>query len=51
MIITVLCSVFAHGITAFPGANWYANRMMTMSDQMPEMLKIKAMRTRLTMKK
>ena len=39
MIITVLISVFAHGLTAYPGANWYANRMDDEQDtqgQMPE---------------
>ena len=38
-IVTVLISIFAHGLTAYPGANWYANRMDDKQDtqgQMPE---------------
>ena len=27
MVITVLISVFAHGLTAVGGANWYGDRM------------------------
>ena len=27
VVATVLISVFAHGLTAFPGANWYAARV------------------------
>jgi NhaP-type Na+/H+ or K+/H+ antiporter len=27
VMITVLCSVFAHGLTAAPGARWYGQRM------------------------
>lgn len=40
MVITVLISVFAHGLTAYPGANWYANRIADQQDtcdRMPEM--------------
>ncbi len=48
MIITVFCSVFAHGLTAFPGANWYGNQMANISEDMPEMTEIKAMPTRLS---
>ncbi len=47
MVITVLCSVFAHGITAFPCANWYAKSIATVDQDMPEMITIKAMPTRL----
>ena len=28
MAIAVLISVFAHDLTAFPGANWYAKRIL-----------------------
>ncbi len=37
MVITVFISIFAHGLTAFPGANWYANRMSNQEnhDQVP----------------
>ena len=48
MIITVFCSVFAHGLTAFPGANWYENKMANMSEDMPEMTEVKAMPTRIS---
>ncbi|WP_228024591.1 hypothetical protein [cf. Phormidesmis sp. LEGE 11477] len=27
MAVTVLLSIFAHGLTAFPGANWYGQKM------------------------
>ncbi|MDR9402774.1 MAG: cation:proton antiporter [Halothece sp. Uz-M2-17] len=37
MVVTVLCSVFAHGLTAFPGAHWYGMHMTKASDDMPEM--------------
>lgn len=32
-MITVLISVFAHGLTAFPGANWYAKHMENCKQQ------------------
>lgn len=48
MVIAVLCSVFAHGLTAFPGANWYASQTATISEDMPEMKQVKAMPTRLS---
>lgn len=37
MVTTVLCSVFAHGLTAFPGAYWYGMHMEQASEDMPEM--------------
>ena len=40
MVVTVLISVFAHGLTAFPGVNWYANRISSKKSTdtcMPEM--------------
>ena len=40
MVITVLISIFAHGITAYPGSRWYANRIADKKDlhhKMPEM--------------
>ena len=33
VVITVLLSVFAHGVTAFPGANWYARRMNSIQEK------------------
>jgi hypothetical protein len=27
VMLTVLVSIFAHGITAAPGSNWYARRV------------------------
>ena len=50
MVITVLISVFAHGLTAYPGANWYANRMSDKQDTqrpMPEMKPVREMPVRL----
>ena len=40
MVVTVFMSIFAHGITAYPGSIWYANRIdnkKRMHDSMPEM--------------
>ncbi len=53
VIITVLISVFAHGLTAFPGANWYAARMGKMKDQqdMAEHVPVTEMPVRLPYKK
>ena len=38
VIATVLMSVFAHGLTAVPGATWYGGHAEAMKDQadMPE---------------
>lgn len=50
MVVTVFISVFAHGITAFPGANWYANRISNKEDihhTMPEMKPVEEMPVRL----
>ena len=50
MVITVLISIFAHGLTAFPGANWYANRISAKKDlhnQMSEMMPVEEMPVRL----
>lgn len=50
MVVTVLIGVFAHGLTAFPGANWYANSISSkenIQDQMPEMLLTEDMPVRL----
>lgn len=40
MVLTVLISVFAHGLTAFPGANWYGNRMARFkgTHEIPELM-------------
>lgn len=37
VVITVLMSIFAHGLTAFPAANGYARHMEQASEDMPEM--------------
>lgn len=47
MVLTVLLSVFAHGITAVPGANWYAKRLSKMGREMPEMIPVPEMPVRL----
>ena len=49
MVVTVFISVFAHGLTAFPGANWYAHRISNKenSHSMPEMIPVKEMPVRL----
>ncbi|MDJ0735911.1 MAG: cation:proton antiporter [Nostocaceae cyanobacterium] len=50
MVVTVLISVFAHGLTAFPGANWYANRVADKQDihhRMPEMMPVEEIPVRL----
>lgn len=48
-ITTVLMSVFAHGLTALPGANWYARRVEKMKDEpdMPELAPVTEMPVRL----
>ena len=47
-MVTVLLSVFAHGMTAAPGANTYANRMSTASvpAEIPERQAIQEMPVR-----
>ena len=53
MAVTVFISVFAHGLTAFPGANWYANRISgkkDLHDSMPEMIPVEEMPVRLPWK-
>ena len=50
MVITVLISVFAHGLTAVPGANWYGDRMndkQNTQGQMPENKQVPEMAVRL----
>ena len=50
MAITVLISIFAHGLTAVPGANWYAKRMDDKQDTqepMPENKPVPEMAVRL----
>ena len=50
MVITVLLSIFAHGITAFPGSIWYANHIADkkhMHDRMPEMNPVSELPVRL----
>ena len=50
MAVTVLISVFAHGITAFPGAIWYANRISDKNERMPEMMPVEEVPVRLPWK-
>jgi NhaP-type Na+/H+ or K+/H+ antiporter len=49
-ITTVLLSVFAHGLTALPGANWYAARTEKMKEEpdMPELASVTEMPVRHT---
>ncbi len=50
MVITVLISIFAHGLTAVPGANWYGDRMkekQNTKEQMPEHKPVPEMAVRL----
>ena len=53
MVVTVFVSVFAHGLTAFPGANWYAKRINAkekFDPQMPEMMPVDELPVRLPWK-
>ena len=50
MVVTVLISIFAHGLTAVPGANWYGDRMkekQNTKEQMPEHKPVPEMAVRL----
>ena len=52
VILTVVLSVFVHGITAYPGANWYAARIGAMrhrTPDCPELAHASDMRVRLPM--
>ncbi|NDJ62962.1 MAG: sodium:proton antiporter [Chloroflexi bacterium] len=53
MIVTVLISVFAHGITAVPGVTLYVNRLEEMDEdeleEMAEMREVPEMPTRISM--
>ena len=53
MVITVLVSIFAHGMTAYPGSVWYANRIDDKKDVhhlMPEMKAVAELPVRLPWK-
>ena len=53
MAVTVSLSIFAHGISAFPGAIWYANRIdrkQDIHDRMPEMNPVAELPVRLPWK-
>lgn len=53
MAVTVSLSIFAHGMTAFPGAIWYANRIdrkQDIHDRMPEMNPVAELPVRLPWK-
>ncbi len=50
MVATVFMSVFAHGLTAFPGSNWYAKKVADKEDMhhiMPEMKPVEEIPVRL----
>lgn len=50
MVVTVLMSVFTHGLTAFPGVHWYAKRLddkQHLHHRMPEMTPVSEMPVRL----
>ena len=50
VVITVLFSVFAHGLTAWPATNWYANHADKMVQEHPdcaEQVPVEEMRVRL----
>ena len=50
VVITVLTSVFAHGLTAWPATNWYANHADKMVQERPdcaEQVPVEEMRVRL----
>ncbi|NER92076.1 MULTISPECIES: sodium:proton antiporter [unclassified Moorena] len=53
MVVTVLISVFAHGLTAFPGANWYGKRMARFkaTHEIPELMPRSEMPVRLSWRK
>lgn len=42
---TILLSVFLHGITAVPLANWYANRLQSVARDAPELKKVAEIKT------
>lgn len=48
VVITVLLSVFAHGVSAYPAAVWYGNQAEAMADEpdMPELVDVPEMPTR-----
>jgi len=42
---TILLSVFLHGLSAVPLANWYANRLQRTAEDLPELKKIVEIKT------
>ncbi|MDX1522895.1 MAG: cation:proton antiporter, partial [Anaerolineae bacterium] len=50
MVTTVLLSVFAHGLTAWPAANWYGAKTEAMKDEpeMPELMTVSEMPARMS---
>lgn len=53
MVVTVLTSIFAHGLTAFPGVEWYSQHIATKHQQgkaMPEMNPVEELPVRLPWK-
>ena len=47
MAVTVLLSVFTHGLTALPGTRWYAHRMASAKGSAPELTEVREMPVRL----
>ncbi|MFB6276346.1 MAG: cation:proton antiporter [Halothece sp.] len=47
MVITVLLSVFAHGLTAFPASQWYAKHMERADADQPELASVEELPVRL----
>ena len=53
VIMTVLLSVFAHGLTAWPGASWYAEHadgMRAKEPDCPELVPVSEMPVRVSFK-
>ena len=48
VLVTVILSVFAHGISARPGAAWYARKVNTMNSDAPELQDIPELPARTT---
>jgi NhaP-type Na+/H+ or K+/H+ antiporter len=43
---TILLSVFLHGLTAVPLANWYAKRLQNTAEDMPELMDVNDLKIR-----
>jgi len=47
VMITILTSIFIHGLTAFPAVNWYGKQMEQVSEHLPEMKVVSELPVRL----